>query len=735
MNILNFLNKNKKNIFFIVFLIWVLFFDVWFADQAATPWQQPESWANSFLKVINEVLKVVVLMVWVLTSIVWYFLSPGWTTWLDLWFTPKLKDMWILVSNVVYFIFAFLFIWIAFMNIIWKDGDTYQLKQAIPRFIIWVLIVPFSWLIVQFTISIAWILSAAVLSLPFDSFPEFNVRMERVNICNNANLITEWNSFKFDCEDNNRISFSEILNTQNGVYSILLVYTYGIFGLESIMDYTQSLNSTTSTLVHLAWHMWFSALMLVVYFLLLVSLFLALFVRWIYMWLFSVMSPVFGLLFFFKKDSWEWVLAKFNFKQFISLAFVPVYVSAALSFGLLFIYVAWTWLSQENSVNFLNISEPDPDGKSDITIWSWDNTIKMTTDIRLLWGEDEIVNAFLSGGVTIWNTIIILLMQVFWLVILRIWVMAALRSSEITKEITEPIYQFGKSMWELASKAPTYAPILPWKDWPISAAWLWAAGQSFKTSVEWTFTSRWSEFGQWVASNFGFWNREIDALRQAMARYHNLHENTEVQERTQAYRAVTDSVNMEQLRWNRRLREEFVKSLEQIFGTQAVASHKAAILSGQNLDTELARFHGTLNGNHLSVAQNVYWIDFTRIDGVSARLNSSGASSWRDSDSNSSSWERIRVVRSGTNPVIIVWWNEFVIDNIWENGQDNNIPSIVSNLSSSHAWQFNKDGLRGHLTNLGLTTQQVSLIITAVEQHDREPGNETKILRQQEEQS
>jgi F0F1-type ATP synthase membrane subunit a len=47
-----------------------------------------------------------------------------------------LKDLWLYVSNVVYFIFAMLFIWIALMNIIGQDGDNYKLKQAIPKFIV-----------------------------------------------------------------------------------------------------------------------------------------------------------------------------------------------------------------------------------------------------------------------------------------------------------------------------------------------------------------------------------------------------------------------------------------------------------------------------------------------------------------------------------------------------------------------------------------------------------------------
>jgi Na+-transporting methylmalonyl-CoA/oxaloacetate decarboxylase gamma subunit len=50
--------------------------------------------------------------------------------------STKFKEVWIMVSNIVYFVFAFILIWIAFMNIIGKNADQYQLKQALPKFIV-----------------------------------------------------------------------------------------------------------------------------------------------------------------------------------------------------------------------------------------------------------------------------------------------------------------------------------------------------------------------------------------------------------------------------------------------------------------------------------------------------------------------------------------------------------------------------------------------------------------------
>jgi hypothetical protein len=105
-----------------------------------------------------------------ITSFITMFLYPGWVNGTLFGLQDYLKIMWILVSNVVYFIFAFILIAIAFMNIIGKGEGTWELKQAMPKFIIGVLIVPFSWFFVQFILSLSAILTVGVLTLPYDSF-------------------------------------------------------------------------------------------------------------------------------------------------------------------------------------------------------------------------------------------------------------------------------------------------------------------------------------------------------------------------------------------------------------------------------------------------------------------------------------------------------------------------------------------------------------------------------------
>ena len=114
---------------------------------------------------------------------------------------------------------------------------------------------------------------------------------------------------------------------------------------------------------------------------------------------------------------------------------VPVYVSAALSFGLVFVLVASEGIKQ-NAM----------DGKGErIEVGGFSLEIKGAH----------------GSGKTEASPIAKMMIQIFGVVILWIAVMAALKQSQTTEQITEPIRAFGNSVGEIAMKAPTYAPIIP----------------------------------------------------------------------------------------------------------------------------------------------------------------------------------------------------------------------------------------------------------------------------------
>lgn len=120
------------------------------------------------LGVINGVIELVNLVFLPATILAGWLLSPDWTFGEIFGLRPIIHQLWVLVSNVVYVIFAFLLIGMAFMNIFGHAEGSYAMKKALPRFVTGILIVPFTWFVMSGTLSLANLLTASVLRLPSD---------------------------------------------------------------------------------------------------------------------------------------------------------------------------------------------------------------------------------------------------------------------------------------------------------------------------------------------------------------------------------------------------------------------------------------------------------------------------------------------------------------------------------------------------------------------------------------
>lgn len=490
--ILGFISKNKKNIFYILLFIVYFFHSSDFAF-AADP--KPEEKKDVIIQWLNGFLSIVASLLWVLTMFIGLFLRPEWTSWSIIGLDTQLKTMWILISNIVYFVFAWIFITIAFMNII-GHGDHYELKKAIPKFIVWVLIVPFSWFFVQFILSISSILTVWVLSLPFDTFNDLALKDKTISLCSTGkdgwvtiNLSATWsNVIKCKTWDKVPIKIWDFIkeNDNGGLYSIMTVYTYWVMRLdETGLLFWTELDKWIKNVWWLSVKMIFDLLFLIVYTLLLVALFLAFMTRWFALWFYVMFSPVFWLLHYFWKSKdgmWWWASKKFNLTEFIWLAMVPVYVAAALSFWVLFLHVAGKWFSATTWTSTANNSvikiEKDSAtiGNNTFTFPAW-KTIN-TADKSTLFG---------------WFTwpLWALMIQMLWLAVMWLAVMSALKQSSITANVTDPISQFWDQIGKLVAKAPTYAPILPGG---MSAQWLSQVWSSAKTYYENKSIKTWSDF-------------------------------------------------------------------------------------------------------------------------------------------------------------------------------------------------------------------------------------------------
>ncbi|MCH2188419.1 hypothetical protein MK079_01155 [Candidatus Gracilibacteria bacterium] len=467
---------------------------------------------NFGITMINFFLTVILSLGSLVTFLVSLFLTPEWVNGTIFGLDEPMKDIWIMVSNVVYFIFAGLLIFIAFMNIIGRGTDKYELKQALPKFIVGILIVPFSWFIVQFILSLSAILTVSVIGIPNDvlSNGDQTETLEKIKLpqtctitigsvgealkgSKSSEAAEKKTKELFHCSEE-KISGKESLQ-KSSTLGILNIYSYGLMRLDKLETLSTGETEWVKGIGDLFVKLLFDIIFIVIYFILLITLLIVLLVRGIMLWLYMMLSPAFGLMYFFGADSSA--SEKFSVKEFIALALVPVYVAAALAFGLLFLLVV------DKGMNDINQTENQ--GETLLDKVGFDSKGK---DPSLTYGGMKLIfkggadNSVFQVGEEVFGQgldfIGKIIMQLFGLVILWVAVMAALKQSKTTEMISQPVADFGKSVGELAAKSPQYLPVFGGK----SAAEVGAAGGALKSSVHSHYSSKGSEFGQQL-SPFG----------------------------------------------------------------------------------------------------------------------------------------------------------------------------------------------------------------------------------------
>jgi len=544
-------HSHKRWLFFVwsIIVVWFLWSDVGFAAPDNPP-KTSELTPKQTIDIINNILWFVSVILGLVSMLIGAMIHPNWTSGDIVWLGGEngvLKQMWIFVSNVVYFVFALIFVGIAFLTI--YKWESYAIKDKLPRFIAWVLIVPFSWFLVQFIISISSLLTYAVLALPFDTMNTVNPEemqklQDKTVMCKEMTInTTPGNKTPIspdpkNCEWSSKVKLSEILDykTDDWFFGIMTIYTYGIFEIQNAHQVILTdAGSIVKTLLALSAASLFDLLFIVVYMLIMIALTLALFVRWVYMWAYAMFSPVFWLLWFFGKEK-EWTAeGKFGIMQFIHLALVPVYVGSALSFGLVFIFVSWTqnYWKDSSSKGFgnngvLNIgssvgTNKDKDGnkitsanKKDeiyntkLEFIKKEGADKATSTITLvgpqgtyLWAMSN-ETSLLGGLKTYTGPGWKLLLRLFWLAFLYMTVMLALKSSKVTESIADPFQKFGESIWNMVAKAPINTPMIPTgtKHGTISLAWLQNVWQKLEQAA----------VNAWRQSADGFWDDLVKNL-------------------------------------------------------------------------------------------------------------------------------------------------------------------------------------------------------------------------------
>lgn len=181
-----------------------------------------------------------------------WLLSPDWTMGDFFGLRKYFLQVWILVSNLVYIAFALILLFLAVMQIFGGEGTEFTLKNKLPQFLVGILMVPFTWLIVSWTLSFANQATAAVLSIPMGAIgaletgsPDdkdkgmFHEKVIPTTITMDLTKNGQNKTEEIDCktvtgpDDKKCISAAEfVTKNQSGPFFIMMVYAYDIFRVQ-----------------------------------------------------------------------------------------------------------------------------------------------------------------------------------------------------------------------------------------------------------------------------------------------------------------------------------------------------------------------------------------------------------------------------------------------------------------------------------------------------------------------
>ena len=429
-------------------------------------------------------------------------------------------------------------LYMAIMQIFGGSESEYAFKKKLPSFLVWILLVPFTWLIVSWTLSFANQAVAAVLSIPMGSISKLDSgslsNTQDTSLWHKKTLPTVYdftpNSSWYGnmtCQDGyvtgskvKCISPAEFLTyNQAWPFFIMMIYAYNIFKIQDadLTDVKKGLCTSTSSdntvryqsakscvqsLMGIVRKFWLALIVTLFFGIMLIALCWILLMRAIKLWIYIMLSPLFGLAYFtgqwFSETVWEagesW-FGQVGFKAFFKLAMVPVLVSAVLAFGLLFVWVVrdnFHWWGSNNTnqkefctaqkvgymVTYCITEEPATTGNSPtytskliigtdtrnsgedskITLNFWDTFSNIiggagNASIASTWGA-------VAGGISSVDDIFAhLILTMLALVFMFMGVQVAAKFDPVTEAAFKPFQQLGESVGNFVAHSPSYLPL------------------------------------------------------------------------------------------------------------------------------------------------------------------------------------------------------------------------------------------------------------------------------------
>ena len=173
-----------------------------------------------------------------------WLMSPDWTSGDLFGLRTPMYTLWVTVSNIVYFVYAIMLILIALGTMFGKESFSY--KVMLPKLALGILMVPFTWWFVQWTISLSAVVTASVITIPAETIDalakrdgQANTWFDKKSIPTKITIQETTGTGKIDiikCEQNTNacVSPNVFLREQSGMYGYMMVYAYSIFKFDQV---------------------------------------------------------------------------------------------------------------------------------------------------------------------------------------------------------------------------------------------------------------------------------------------------------------------------------------------------------------------------------------------------------------------------------------------------------------------------------------------------------------------
>jgi hypothetical protein len=466
----------------------------WWWAATSSPSSETKKMYNNVVAAINFILAALTILISPAIILASWLMSPDWTSGDLFGLRTIMYDVWITVSNIIYFVYAILLIIIALGTIFGSEKFGY--KVLLPRLALGILMVPFSWWFVQWTISLSSIVTASVLTIPAETIEKFNQQgswwstKSIDKIYDYTAKVDSSNPKKSNCPTD-CLAPQDVFKNAGGIWSPIAIYAYGIFKVQNFKkldDWTSGVDNIMQLINQLA----LGIIFFIVFGILTMALIFMLFIRALKLWMYAIFSPLFTIHFVLGKEllSGE-SMNDFSLKEFIWLAFVPAVVGLVLSFGLVIISTIITpndgntavpaaWASTSMTL-FGNASSKitSANGKTDVEFWGMTFSFSWNVGGTSGVGMSE-VNSVFGKVWGFFGTIIVNIIAIIF-----IWVafMAGKWVSKAVSAAIEPFEQMGKSIGDLGKKLPQYMP-LPIPGWgSVSPAGMNKVLSEYKSNI------------------------------------------------------------------------------------------------------------------------------------------------------------------------------------------------------------------------------------------------------------